>query len=95
MDKGLAKRLLSEAGLPTARSVALRRGEDVSFETVAEALGVPFFLKPATQGSSVGVGKITSPDEFETARTLGFHVDHCLIAEEFIDGREIECAILD
>ncbi|QFT95038.1 D-alanine--D-alanine ligase A [Roseovarius sp. THAF9] len=95
LDKGLAKRLLSEAGLPTARSVALRRGENVPFETLAEALGVPYFLKPATQGSSVGVGKITSPDEFETARTLGFHVDHCLIAEEFIDGREIECAILE
>lgn len=95
LDKEFAKRLLKEAGLPTARSLTLRQESPEPFDVVRETLGIPFFLKPATQGSSVGVGKISTHDDYRAVLERGFALDTKMIAEEFIDGREIECAVLE
>jgi D-alanine-D-alanine ligase len=95
LDKDIAKRLLSEAGLAVAPSVTLRRGDDASFEATAEKLGLPLFVKPARQGSSVGVGKAGTPDAFARALDAAFAHDEKLLVETFVDGREIECAVLE
>ncbi len=95
LDKTIAKRLFSAAGLPVARSVTIPRGAVPSFEEIREALGLPLFLKPARQGSSFGVGKVTSEAEYRAALGVGFRHDSLLLAEEFIDGREVECAVLE
>lgn len=95
LDKDIAKRLLSQAGLAVAPSVTLRRGDDASFEAVAEKLGLPLFVKPARQGSSVGVGKAGTPAEFARALDAAFAHDEKLLVETFVDGREIECAVLE
>ena len=94
LDKDIAKRLLGEAGLPVARSVTLRRGDPEPFEAVNSKLGAPFFLKPVTQGSSVGVGRVQTDEEYQTILAGGFELDHRMLAEEHITGREIECAVL-
>ncbi len=95
LDKDIAKRLLSEAGLPVARSVTIHRGAPPSFADLESELGVPIFIKPARQGSSVGVSKVHASQEFAAALAEGFRHDVKLIAEEFVRGREIECAVLE
>ena len=95
LDKDIAKRLLNEAGLPAARSVTLHPGAVLSFAEIEGKLGLPVFVKPARQGSSVGVSKVAAQGEYETALAEGFRHDRKLLVEEFIAGREIECAVLE
>ena len=95
LDKDIAKRLLKEAGLATARSVTIRQGSAPDFAQLRGALGLPIFIKPARQGSSVGVSKVSTEPEFHAALAEGFRHDRKLLAEEFIRGREIECSVLE
>lgn len=95
LDKDVAKRLLRDAGLPVARSATIRRGDVPAFDALVRDLGLPLFVKPASQGSSVGVSKVASADDYAAAVATGFKYDRKLLAEEFIRGREIECAVLE
>jgi D-alanine-D-alanine ligase len=95
LDKDIAKRLLNEAGLPTARSVTIHYDAAPAFAELQSALGLPIFIKPARQGSSVGVSKVLNGNDYEAALTEGFMHDRKLLAEEFIRGREIECSVLE
>ncbi|MDX7988678.1 D-alanine--D-alanine ligase [Xenorhabdus sp. 12] len=96
MDKDVAKRLLRDAGLEVAPFICLNRHKrhELSFETIQAQLGMPVFIKPANQGSSVGVSKVTTPEELEIALDLAFTFDNKLLIEKAINGREIECAVL-
>jgi D-alanine-D-alanine ligase len=95
LDKDIAKRLFREAGLPVARAVTIRAGAVPDFAVLERTLGLPLFVKPARQGSSVGVSKVTTEPDLATALAEGFRHDSKLLAEEFIRGREIECAVLE
>lgn len=95
LDKAIAKRLLDEAGLSTARSVTIHDSNPPSFAEIERQLGLPVFIKPARQGSSVGVSKVITAEAFEAALVEGFKHDSKLLAEEFIRGREIECSVLE
>ena len=95
IDKDVTKRLLAAAGLPVARFVTVQQGETPSFETVSAALGLPLFVKPARQGSSVGVSKVTTPDGFAAALAEAFRHDRKVLVEEFVKGREIELSVLE
>ncbi len=96
MDKEIMKRLLKEAGLPVGKFVVIRQGErqNISWSQVVKELGSPVFVKPANLGSSVGVSKVENEDQFQQALQLAFNYDLKVIVEEFIAGREIECAVL-
>ena len=96
MDKDVMKRLLREAGLPTARFLVCERAslEEMSFERVSRELGLPLFIKPANLGSSVGIHKAKDGNEFERAVKDAFRYDNKILVEEAIQGREIECAVL-
>jgi D-alanine-D-alanine ligase len=98
MDKDLAKQIFSQQRIPTPRWVTVAAGD---FERparvvdhVVRSVGLPVFVKPAELGSSVGVAKATTEAELEASieHALGFGKK--VIAEEFIDGREIEVAVL-
>lgn len=95
MDKDAQKRLLRDAGLPIAKFLVFREiNRPINFEHVVSNLGLPFFVKPANLGSSVGVSKVHNEIEFLRAVDNAFGYDTKILAEEFIKGREIECAIL-
>ncbi len=96
MDKDVTKRLWRDAGLPTARHVTLlhRDRDRADAALIAEHVGLPCFVKPANLGSSVGVRKAKNTDELSAAIAHAFEYDKKVIIEEFIEGREIECAIL-
>jgi len=96
MDKDIAKKLLKLANIQVAKGLTFRRAQmdSIDFSRVAEELGTPMFIKPANQGSSVGVSKVSTKEEFDKAIREAFDFDHKLIIEEAIVGREIECSIL-
>jgi len=96
MDKDVMKRLLRDAGLPTARFLVCERSslEDVDFERVTQALGLPVFIKPANLGSSVGIHKVKDREQLRRAVQDAFRYDSKILIEEYIQGREIECAVL-
>lgn len=94
MDKDAQKRLLRDAGIPVAKFLTFGDQEKVSFEVIKKKLGAPFFLKPANLGSSVGVHKVKDAKQFKTALADAFSYDRKVLAEEYIRGREIECAVL-
>ena len=94
MDKDIMKRLLREAGIPTPKSLAFSFSQKVSFREIKNKLGLPVFVKPANLGSSVGISKVKSESEWNSALKNAFQFDSKVIVEEFIPGREIECSVL-
>ncbi|WP_313113056.1 D-alanine--D-alanine ligase [Pseudescherichia sp.] len=96
MDKDVTKRLLRDAGLKIAPFITLTRAnrQRYAFADVQAQLGLPLFVKPANQGSSVGVSKVTSEAQYHAAVDLAFTFDHKVVVETGIKGREIECAVL-
>jgi len=95
MDKDVMKRLLRDAGLPIGKFLSLKStDEKTDYRTIADALDEPFFIKPANMGSSVGISKVHNPSEYSAAIELAFKYDTKLIIEEYIKGREFECAVL-
>ncbi len=95
MDKDVAKRLMLQAGIPTSKFVTLFKADlSPDYEKIKKELGLPMFVKPANLGSSVGINKVRNQDEFEAAIQEAFQYDKKVIVEEFIDGQEVECAVL-
>jgi len=95
MDKDVMKRLLRDAQIPIGRFMVVKRHEHTpSFADIKKTLGLPFFIKPANMGSSVGISKVRSEAELASALKDAFLYDTKIIIEEFIPGREIECAVL-
>ena len=96
MDKDLSKRLLLQADLPVARCYVFHKGfqDVIAYEEVAENLGTILFVKPASLGSSIGISKCRNAEEYNKAVDLAFTYDRKILVEEFIDGREVEVAVL-
>jgi len=100
MDKDVMKRLLRDAGIPIGKFIVLKSHEPaLSFAEVTKELGsgvntAPVFIKPANMGSSVGISKVSCEKEYNAAINEAFQYDSKIIMEEFISGREIECAVL-
>ena len=95
MDKDVMKRLFRDAGIPIGKFLAFRSHDPMPpFEEIKAALGGPVFVKPANMGSSVGISKAHNGQEFISAVREAFQYDSKIVVEEFIKGREIECAVL-
>jgi len=94
MDKDVMKRLMRDAGIPISKFLVFEKEDIIDFDFVSKELGLPIFVKPANMGSSVGVGKVNNYDEFETVINEAFLFDTKVVLEEFVDGRELECAVL-
>ncbi len=94
MDKDVMKRLLRDAKIPIAKFLVFKKKEELKFDKIKKELGLPFFVKPANLGSSVGISKVHDEKEFDSAVSQAFQFDNKILIEESIDGREIECAVL-
>jgi D-alanine-D-alanine ligase len=95
MDKDVAKRLMRDSGLPIARFLSFAQRDAPSFDAVAAELGRPVFVKPARLGSSVGISKAGTREEFAKAVAEAFRHDRKILVEEYVRGREIECGVLE
>jgi len=96
MDKDISKRLLRDAGIAVTPFITLTRSNAArtSFEAAVNKLGLPMFVKPANQGSSVGVSKVGDEAEYFAAVELALGFDEKVLVESAVKGREIECAVL-
>ncbi|WDG82198.1 D-alanine--D-alanine ligase [Pseudomonas chlororaphis] len=96
MDKDISKRLLRDAGLAVTPFITLNRATAArtDFAQAQGKLGLPMFVKPANQGSSVGVSKVTSEAQYHAAIELALGFDEKVLVESAVSGREIECAVL-
>lgn len=96
IDKEVAKRVLSEAGIANSKFLAYHNSQrnQITYEKAQAALGVPMYIKPPNLGSSVGISKVTTKREFDAAIDNALEYDRKVLIEESIVGREIECAVL-
>lgn len=92
MDKLRTKLVWESSGVPTPR------GETINAETdwaaLAQRLGLPLIVKPAHEGSSIGITKVSAVEHLQAAYALAAKHDALVIAEEFVAGRELTAAFL-
>ena len=96
MDKSFAKTIFADAKIPQAAWVTVKseNGFDGYIAEIEGKLGYPCFVKPCRTGSSVGVGKAYNREELLKALSVAKDFDRKILVEEFIDGQEVECAVL-
>jgi D-alanine-D-alanine ligase len=92
MDKWHAKLVWQSCGIPTPRSELLAPGSDM--QAVAMRLGLPLMVKPANEGSSIGMTKVKNARELPEAYALAANYDRVVIAEAFVEGVELTAGIL-
>lgn len=93
MDKLRCKQLWQGAGLPTPVFAVLDEQTDLS--AVEAELGYPMMVKPAHEGSSIGMSKVRTRAELETAYAAACEYDSCVIAEQWVNGPEFTIALLN
>ncbi len=92
MDKWRTKLVWQAAGIRSPRFEILE--ENSHFEQVAENLGLPLIIKPAREGSTIGLSKVHHKEDVAAAYRLAAQHDALVLAEEFIAGKELTVAIL-
>jgi len=92
MDKLRTKLVWAASGLPTPRHAVLTAKSD--WAAVARELGLPLIVKPANEGSSLGLTKVTAAEGLAAAYALAAKHDTLVLAESFIAGRELTAAFL-
>jgi D-alanine-D-alanine ligase len=92
MDKAMTKRVWLSGGLSTPKFAMLDKTSDWS--AIAQYLELPLIVKPAHEGSTFGLTKVTNVEQLPAAYALAAKYDRAVIAEQFIDGAEVTCAVL-
>ena len=96
MDKTMTKRVWLAEGLPTPRYVLVHREElnTVSLSDLVSSLGLPMIVKPAREGSSIGVTKVTQVQDLLAALNAAAQCDADILCEQCIVGDEVTCPVL-
>ena len=98
MDKAVANTLLDAAGVPRCEWLWAGRAECADFEAlrarVEGRLPYPIFVKPANAGSSVGISKAADAAQLKAAVATALAEDDKVVFERFVDGQEVECAVI-
>jgi D-alanine-D-alanine ligase len=92
MDKWRTKLVWQASGIPTPRFAMIEAG--TPWERVAEKLGMPVIVKPSREGSTIGLSKVNSVDEFTAAYALAARYDNLVMAEEFVAGEELTASVV-
>jgi D-alanine-D-alanine ligase len=94
-NKHYCNRFVNSYGIKTAQSLSFTVTDEVDPKDVVETLGLPVFVKPAESGSSVGISKVKEPEELLAAVETAFRESDRILIEEFIDGRELACGMIN
>ncbi len=96
IDKVMTKRVMISEGLPTPKYRLLRRGAygAADIAAVPDALGLPLIVKPAREGSSIGLTKVTTREGMADAVAQAEKLDADVLCEQFISGDEVTCPVL-
>lgn len=95
MDKIRCKFLFAAHGLPTAPFAVAQKGEVIDYAEMLSSLNGKVMVKPANEGSSIGMSSAETPAELEQALTLAFGYDEGVLVEQWIQGREFTVSMLD
>jgi len=87
--------VLSKYGIPSAKSIYLRNGEEVSDDEIVEKLGLPLFVKPNQSGSSLGISKVKEKSELKSALEIAYKEDDEILIESALNGMEVSVGVLD
>ncbi len=87
--------VLSKYGIPSAKSIYLRKNEEINKEEIITELGLPLFVKPNQSGSSLGITKVKEKAELQHAIDFAFAEDDEILIESFLDGMEVSVGVLD
>ena len=87
--------VLSKYGIPSAKSIYLRQGEEINETQIIEELGLPLFVKPNQSGSSLGITKVKEQSELRKAIQFAFAEDEEILIESFLDGMEVSVGVVD
>ena len=93
-DKHACKCYLNEEGIPMAKDVLLLKDEHIDEQAIIDKIGLPLFIKPNSGGSSFGATKVKKKEEIKPALAHAFQECTTVLAEEFIDGRELTNGML-
>jgi len=94
MNKRIAKDIFRGVGLRVAEEVVLNRGERLSVDRLIDRLGASAVIKPVSEGSSIGISIAYGREEILEGIQKAFQYDEEVMAEEYLDGREITCCVL-
>lgn len=86
--------VLSKFNIPKANSIYLSKGDAIDGKDVAQELGLPFFVKPNQSGSSLGVSKVNSLEDFDKALAFAFAEDNDILIESYLKGREVSVGVI-
>ncbi|RRQ46485.1 D-alanine--D-alanine ligase [Chryseobacterium sp. SC28] len=87
--------VLSKYGIPSAKSIYLRKGEEISDDKIVEELGLPVFVKPNQSGSSLGISKVKEKAELQMAIEMAYKEDDEILIERALNGTEVSVGVLD
>ena len=87
--------VLSKYGIPSAKSIYLRKNEEIKEDEIIAELGLPLFVKPNQSGSSLGITKVKEKSELQHAIDFAFAEDDEILIESFLDGMEVSVGVLD
>lgn len=93
MDKGVTKQIFMSKGVPTAKSVWIKKGESTDLKDYG--MKVPVVVKACNGGSSVGVVLVHQENEYEDAVKTCFELDNQILVEDFIKGREFSIGVIN
>lgn len=87
--------VLSKYGIPSAKSIYLRNGEEISDDEIVAKLGLPVFVKPNQSGSSLGISKVKDKIELKNAIEFAYKEDDEILIESALNGMEVSVGVLD
>ena len=87
--------VLSKYGIPSAKSIYLRKGEAISDDKIVEELGLPLFVKPNQSGYSLGISKVKEKSELKAALEMAYKEDDEILIESALIGTEVSVGVLD
>ena len=88
MDKALTKRIFDETGIPSPAYEVLTSGGKLS-------MALPVVVKPASEGSSIGLHRVMTEDLWDASFADALQYDESILVEEYVEGRELTCGIVD
>jgi len=94
MNKRIAKSVFRTDGLLVADDVLIYKGEPYSLDQILERLGAATVVKPASEGSSIGVTICHSKEDLLKGIEAAFHHDQEILVERFLNGKELTCCVL-
>jgi D-alanine-D-alanine ligase len=93
-NKKMTTRVLGTYGFHVAKSLTLKRTDSYTKEQIVESVGLPCFVKPNCGGSSIGTSRVNAVEDLNKSIELALQVDSQIIIEEFIEGTEVTCGVI-